>query len=109
MAGDQPLFFDFTDKVEQFLGTAHRKAGDDHIAAPVKGALQDPAQLPHIVRAGTVAAVAIRRLHKHIVRVPDRCRVLDDGLMLVADIPGKDQLGGGAALSDPDLDAGRTQ
>ena len=29
--------------------------------------------------------------------------------MLVADIPGKDQLGGGAALSDPDLDAGRTQ
>ena len=109
VAGDQPLFFDLPDKVEQLLGTAHRKAGDDHIAAPVKGALQDPAQLPHIVRAGTVAAVAIRRLHKHIVCVPDRCRVLDDGLMLVADVPGKDQLGGGAALSDPDLDAGRTQ
>ena len=109
MAGDQTLFFDLPDKIEQLLSTAHRKAGDDHIAAPVKGALQDPAQLPHIVRPGTVAAVAIRRLHKHIVRVPDRCRVLDDGLMLVADVPGKDQLGGGAALSDPDLDAGRTQ
>ena len=46
VAGDQALFFDLTDKVEQLLGTAHRKAGDDHIAAPVKGALQDPAQLP---------------------------------------------------------------
>ena len=55
MAGDQTLFFDLPDKVEQLLGTAHRKAGDDHIAAPVKGALQDPAQLPHIVRAGMQA------------------------------------------------------
>ena len=29
--------------------------------------------------------------------------------MLVADIAGEDQLGGGAVLSDPDLDAGRAQ
>ena len=36
VAGDKTFFLDLPDEVEQLLGAAHRKAGDDHIAAPVE-------------------------------------------------------------------------
>ena len=45
MAGDQVLFLYLADEIEQFLGAAHCKARDDHIAAAVEGALQDLRQL----------------------------------------------------------------
>ena len=47
---DQIFFLYLADEVEQFLGAAHCKARDDHIAAAVEGALQDLRQLCHIVR-----------------------------------------------------------
>ena len=106
---DKAFFFDLADEVEHLLRAAHRKAGDDHIAAPVEGALQNFGQLVHIVRARAVAAVAVGRLHEHIVRFLNVGRVLDDGLVQVADIAGEDQLRGGVALGDPQLDAGRAQ
>ena len=109
VAGDETFFLDFPDEIEQLLGAAHRKAGDDHIAAPVKGALQDLRQLTHIVRPRAVGAVAVGGLHKDVIRILDVGRVLDDGLMLVADIAAEHQLGGGAVLGHPDLDAGRAQ
>ena len=56
-----------------------------------------------------MAAVAVGGLHEHIVRFLNVGRVLDDGLVQVADIAGEDQLRGGLALGDPQLDAGRAQ
>ena len=64
---DQAPVFDLPDKIQHLLGAAHRKAGDDHIAATVQGALQNSAQLPYIVRPGAVAAVAVGGLHHHII------------------------------------------
>ena len=56
-----------------------------------------------------MAAVAVGGLHKRIVRIFDVFRVLDDGLVQIADIAREYQLGRGFALGDPQLDAGRTQ
>ena len=56
-----------------------------------------------------MAAVAVGGLHEHIVCFLNIGRVLDDGLVQVADIAGEDQLRGGIALGDPQLDAGRAQ
>ena len=53
--------------------------------------------------------VAVGGLHEHIVRLADIGGVLDDGLVQVADIAGKHQLGGSVALGDPQLDAGGAQ
>ena len=103
------LFLDLTDKVEHLLRAAHRKAGNDHIAAPVKGALQDLRQLAHIVRLRAVAAVAVGRFHKGVVRLFDVSRILDDGLIQIADITGEYQLGRGLTLGDPKLYAGRAK
>ena len=103
------LFLDLTDKVEHLLRAAHRKAGNDHIAAPVKGALQDLRQLAHIVRLRAVATVAVGRFHKGVVRLFDVSRILDDGLIQIADITGEYQLGRGLTLGDPKLYAGRAK
>ena len=109
VAGDKVLLLDLTDEVEQLLRASHRKARDDHIAAPVEGALQNFCQLAHIVGLGAVAAVAVGGLHKDIVRILQVGGVLDDGLMEVADVAGEDELGGRAVLRHPNFDAGRAE
>ena len=106
---DKAFFLDLPQKIQHFLRAAHRKAGHHHVATPVKGALQDFCQLCHIVRPGVVVAVAVGGLHKHIVRLLDIGGVFYDGLIQIADIAGEHQLCGGAALGDPQLDAGRAQ
>ena len=106
---DQPFFLDLPQKIQHLLGATHRKTGHDHIAAPVKGALQDFSQLVHIIRARAVQPVAVGGLHEHIVRLADIGGVLDDGLVQIADIAGKHQLGGSVTLGDPQLDAGGAQ
>ena len=109
MAGHQVFLLDLADEIEQLLGAAHRKAGDDHVAAPVKGALQDLHQLPDVIGAGRVAAVAVGGLHDDIVRLGQVGGVFQDGLVQVADVPRKDQLGGLVPFGDPELNAGRAQ
>ena len=106
---DKAFFLDLTQKIQHFLRAAHRKAGHHHVAAPVKGTLQDFSKLCHIIGLWGVAAVAVGRLHKHIVCLLDIGRVFYNGLVQIADIAGEDQLCGGAALGDPQLDAGRAQ
>ena len=109
VAGHQVFLLDLADEIEQLLGAAHRKAGDDHVAAPVKGALQDLHQLPDVIGAGRVAAVAVGGLHDDVVRLGQVGGVFQDGLVQVADVPRKDQLGGLVPFGDPELDAGRAQ
>ena len=106
---DQPFFLDLPQKIQHLLCASHGKAGHYHVAAPVKGALQNFCQLCHIVRPGVVVAVAVGGLHEHIVCLLDIGGVFYDGLIQIADIAGEHQLCGGAALGDPQLDAGRTQ
>ena len=109
VAGHQVFLLDLPHEVEQLLGAAHRKAGDDHVAAPVKGALQNIHQLFDVVGAGRMAAVAIGGLHDDVVRLGQIGGVLEDGLVQIADVPRKDQLGGLFPFGDPQLDAGRAQ
>ena len=106
---DKAFFLDLPQKIQHLLRAAHRKAGHHHVAAPVKGALQNFCQFCHIVRPWGVVAVTVGGLHEHIVRLLDISRVLYDGLIQIADIAGEHQLCGGAALGDPQLYAGRAQ
>ena len=109
MPFDQSFFLDLPQKIQHFLRAAHRKAGHHHVAAPIKGALQNFCQLCHIVRSGVVVAVAVGGLHDEVIGMAGVGRILDERLVLVADIAGKHQLGGSVALGDPQLDAGRAQ
>ena len=104
MALHQILFLDLAQEIEHFLGAAHGEAGDDQVAAPVEGVLQDGGQGGHIVWPGAVAAVAVGGLHHHIVRLMDGLGVPQQGLMGVADVAGKDDLAGLLPFGDPQLD-----
>ena len=109
VALDQTFFLDLPDEIEQLLRAAHRETGDDHIAAPVKGALQYSGQFADVIRAGAMEPVAVGGFHHHIIGIGQIGRVLDEGLVLVADVAGEDELGGGAVLRHPDRNAGRPQ
>ena len=109
VALDQTFFLDLPDKIKQLLRAAHCETGDDHIAAPVEGALQYSGQFADVIRAGAVEPVAVGGFHHHIVGIGQIGRVLDEGLVLVADVAGEDELGGGAVLRHPDRNAGRPQ
>ena len=86
VALDAALGLDLADEIEQLLRASDRKAGDDHIAALVKGGLQYTAQLAEVVRLWPVAAVAVGGLHDQIVGMAGVGRVTDERLMPVADI-----------------------
>ena len=103
------LRLDLTDEVEQFLGAAHRKAGDDHIAAPVQRSLQNVGELGQIVGAGRMVPVPVGGFHHHKVRRSQQGGVPQNGLVFVADVPGKHDGLGGAALGDAQRDAGAAQ
>ena len=110
MAVDAALRLDLAEEIQQLLCAAHRKAGNDQIAAPVQRGLQDFRQLGHIVRPGAMAAVAVGGFHHQIVRLAGAGRVLDERLVPVADVPRKDQQFGAAALlGDAQRDGGAAQ
>ena len=78
---------DFAQEVEDLLGAAHGKAGDDHIAAPVEGGLQHIGQVGQVIWPGAVQTVAVGGFHHHIVGLGQVVGVVEDGLMQVPDIP----------------------
>ena len=89
MALDALFGLDLAEEIEQFLRAAHGKAGDDHVAALVKGRLQHGGQLTQVVGLGAVAAVAVGGLHDEVIGMAGVGRILDERLVLVADIAGK--------------------
>ena len=91
MALHQPLLFDVADAIEQFLGAAHRKGGDDHVAAPVKGVLEHGGELPDIIGMGAVQPVAIGGFDHHHVGGVRLFRVADQRPVHVAQIAGEEK------------------
>ena len=89
VAGHAALGLDLPQKIQQFLGAAHRKAGDDHVTALIKGRLQHIGQLAQVVRLGAMAAVAVGGLHNQVVSVAGVGGVLDERLVGVANIAGE--------------------
>ena len=109
MISDQALFLDDPDEIQHLLGTAHSKRWNDHIAAPVKSPLDHSCQFRHIVRSLAMASVAISRFHDHIVRIVNIGWIVDQGLVCITDITGKDQLLRHILFCDPDFNAGRAK
>ena len=90
MALHQALLLDFPDGIEHFLGSTHRKRGNHHIAAPIKGPLDPEGQIRHrIAPAGPVISVAVGGFQHQIIRFRYLFGIVDDGLILVAHIAGK--------------------
>ena len=84
------LLLDAAQEVKDFLGTAHGEGGDNHVAAPAQGAVDDLGQLGGVAPHLLMVPVAIGGLHHHIVRLLEQDGVADDGLVDVADIAGED-------------------
>ena len=106
----QLVLLDLSQIIEHDLGPAHRKSRDHDVAAPGEGIPEDPGQfLDRVLLHIIVQPVPVGRLHDDIVGPGGIDRILEQGLVLVADIAGKDDLFLRPALRQPHLDAGRPQ
>ena len=76
--------------VEQLLRAPHRKGRNDDIAAPCQRPVYDLGKIPRHILAAFMQAVAVGGFHHHIVGGRHRLRVPYNGLVHIADIPGKD-------------------
>ena len=104
-----PLVLDLPDEVQQLLGAAHGEGGDHHVAALGDGLVDDLRQIVGVAPHLRVVAVAVGGLHHHVVRAGEVGGVPDDGLVHIADVAGKDDLFGDAALRGGDEDGGGAQ
>ena len=100
---------DLPQEVEQLLGAAHGKGGNDDVAAPGKGVVDELGQGLHIALRDFMVPVAVGGLHDHIVGLVQKLRIADDGLVDIAQVAGKDQLFSDATLCGPDLHHGGAQ
>ena len=91
MAVNHVVCLDLPDEIQHLLRSAHRKGGDDHIAAPVECSLQNLRQFARIVRRAVVQPVAVGGFHDDIIGFFQISRVLDDGLIRIPYISGEHQ------------------
>ena len=98
-----------TDEVQKLLGAAHGEGGDDDVAPPGKGLVDDGGQSLGIALRHLVEPVAVGALHDHVVGLVDVLRVPDDGLVPVAQVAGKNNLFGDPVLREPQLHTGGAQ
>ena len=106
---DHPGVLDLPDEVQEFLGAAHGKGGDDDIAAPGHGLVDDPGQVIGIAPDLRVVAVAVSGLHHHVIGAVEVDRIPDDGLLDIAQVTGKDDALFHTVLRQVHGDARRTQ
>ena len=109
MSVDQLIFLDLPDKIQHLLGTPHCKCRNHHITAPVKGSLHNFRQISDVVRSRSMTAIAISRLHNHIVRILQILWITDQWLVLIANVTGKYDLFLNALFFDPYFYRGRAQ
>ena len=106
MAFDHTFLFDLLDGIEHFLGSSHRKRGNYHIAAPVKGALQHIRKLTHGIAGLFVQTVAGGGFQHQIIRFLHGQGVFDQRLVSVANIAAEYDLFCSSVFGQPKLDAG---
>ena len=110
MALHQPLLLDLTQEIEHFLGSADRKGRNDHIAATVKGFLQYLGQHCHVIHPFFgMKPVSVGGFHYNIIGLLRFFRILDERLVNISDITGKNDLTLFSVLIQPYLDTGGTQ
>lgn len=66
---DHPLIFDLSEEVEQLLGTAYGKGGDNNVATFGKHVVNEGGQGLGIALWGLVVPVAVGGLHDDIIRL----------------------------------------
>src|SRR5699024_8827487 len=104
------LFLYLADEIEHLLRPADGKGRDDNVPAPVERALDHLRERADVVGpALAVGPVSVGGLDDEVIRLADRLRVTQDGLIGVADVAGEHQLFRDPVLREPELDAGRTQ
>ena len=106
----QFIFLDFTDKIQDLLGSSHCKRGNHHISAAVKGLLQNPGKFPYIIRpVCRMKTITIGGFHDHIICFLRLCRILDQRLVFIPDITGKYDLAHLSLFRSPHLYTGRAK
>ena len=105
----QARVLDLPDEVQKLLGTAHGEGGDDDVAAPGDGLVDNRGQVVGIAPDLGVVAVTVGGFHDHVVRTVDVDRVPDDGLVDIAQVAGEYQPLAHAALRRVHDDAGGAQ
>ena len=109
VALDQSLLLHFPHEVQQLLGAAHGKGGDDDVAAPGEGVVDDLGQGLGVGVHGLVVPVAVGALHDHIVGPVHIGGIPDDGLVDVAQVSGEEELFLHPVLAEPHLHTGGAQ
>lgn len=84
-----PARLDVAQEIEHLLRAPDGEGGDDDVAAPVEGALDDLGEAFGIVGRGIVEPVAVGGFHDDVIRLRDIARVVDEGLVEVAHIARK--------------------
>ena len=91
MTADEILVFYGSKQVQKFLSSADGKGRDHHIAAPVKGFLQNIRQLPQVIRAWAMKSVTVGGFDHHIIRILGHLRVTDRRAVYISQITGAKQ------------------
>ena len=106
----QAVFLYFTQKIKNFLGSAHRKRRDYHISSFIKGLLNHLCKTGDIIRPfRAVQPVAVGGFHDNIICLRRRLGIPYQRLMLISDISRKTQFPLKALFLRPHFNAGGTQ
>lgn len=105
----QSPVLDLADKVQKLLRAADGEGRNDDVAALGERFVDDLRQLVGVAPHLGVVAVAVGGLHHHIVRLLQKLRVADDGLVDIADVTGEDDRLMNAALRELQRDGGRAE
>ena len=104
------VLLDLPQIIEHDLGPSHRKGGDDNISASGKGIPEDLGEFLDRRRpVPLVQTVAVGGLHDDIIRRIRQRRILEQRLVLIADIARENDLFLRASLGEPQLHAGRSE
>ena len=106
--GDAPLARQPMKVVDDLLRATHCECRDDDVA-PGEGLLDDAGKFAARGFLVLVRPVAVGRFNEQQVGVFDRRGVAQDGSAGLSQVAAEDDLGGSAALRNPDLDDGRTK
>ena len=110
MSLHQSVRLDLPQEIEHFLGSAHCKGRNYHIAAPVERGLQDFRQFSHVVHLFSgMEPVTVGRFHHHIIRLKGIFRIFDQRMTTVSDISRKYNLLRHIPFRRPDFNAGRAK
>jgi hypothetical protein len=108
-AGNAPVPHELAEVEQHRLGPIDREGGNDDVAAPIDGVVDDLRQGVGDRAGGLVVAIAVRRLHDDVVRLREDRRIMGQGPRPGANVAGEDDPAAATRLADRDLDHRRTQ